>query len=63
MIIKMLAGGLGFAASASTSESLGLFEPNHSSAPKHAGQDKATPLLLSCRSSSRGNGWAIRLLN
>ncbi|MFW9990753.1 MAG: isocitrate/isopropylmalate dehydrogenase family protein [Candidatus Odinarchaeota archaeon] len=40
----MLTGGLGFAASASTSESFGLFEPNHGSAPKHAGQNKVNPI-------------------
>lgn len=40
----MLSGGLGFAASASTSESFGLFEPNHGSAPKYAGQNKVNPI-------------------
>jgi 3-isopropylmalate dehydrogenase len=40
----MLTGGLGFAASASTSETFGLFEPNHGSAPKYAGQDKVNPI-------------------
>ncbi|MFX0086396.1 MAG: isocitrate/isopropylmalate dehydrogenase family protein [Candidatus Hodarchaeota archaeon] len=40
----MLTGGLGFAASASTSNDFGLFEPNHGSAPKYAGQDKVNPI-------------------
>ncbi|MFW9990750.1 MAG: isocitrate/isopropylmalate family dehydrogenase [Candidatus Odinarchaeota archaeon] len=30
--------------SASTSESFGLFEPNHGSAPEHAGQNKVNPI-------------------
>ncbi len=40
----MLTGGLGFAASASTSKEFGVFEPNHGSAPKYAGQDKVNPI-------------------
>jgi 3-isopropylmalate dehydrogenase len=40
----MLSGGLGFAASASTSDEFGLFEPNHGSAPKYAGQNKVNPI-------------------
>ena len=40
----MLSGGLGFAASASTSEKFGVFEPNHGSAPKYAGQNKVNPI-------------------
>jgi isocitrate/isopropylmalate dehydrogenase len=40
----MLTGGLGFAASASTSDTFGLFEPNHGSAPKYAGQNKVNPI-------------------
>lgn len=40
----MLTGGLGFAASASTSKTFGLFEPNHGSAPKYAGQNKVNPI-------------------
>ncbi|MHA1214777.1 MAG: isocitrate/isopropylmalate dehydrogenase family protein [Candidatus Hodarchaeales archaeon] len=40
----MLTGGLGFAASASTSNDFGLFEPNHGSAPKYAGQNKVNPI-------------------
>ncbi|MFW9998435.1 MAG: isocitrate/isopropylmalate family dehydrogenase [Candidatus Odinarchaeota archaeon] len=40
----MLTGGLGFAASASTSESFGLFEPNHGSTPKHTVQNKVNPI-------------------
>lgn len=42
----MLTDGLGFAASASTSESFGLFEPNHGSAPKNAGQNKVNPIAV-----------------
>ncbi len=40
----MLTGGLGFAASASTSKNMGVFEPNHGSAPKYAGQSKVNPI-------------------
>ena len=40
----MLSGGLGFAASASTSKDFGVFEPNHGSAPKYAGQNKVNPI-------------------
>ncbi|MHA1945373.1 MAG: isocitrate/isopropylmalate dehydrogenase family protein [Candidatus Hodarchaeales archaeon] len=40
----MLSGGLGFAASASTSKTMGVFEPNHGSAPKYAGQNKVNPI-------------------
>ncbi|MHA1978745.1 MAG: isocitrate/isopropylmalate dehydrogenase family protein [Candidatus Hodarchaeales archaeon] len=40
----MLTGGLGFAASASTSKTMGVFEPNHGSAPKYAGQNKVNPI-------------------
>ncbi len=40
----MLSGGLGFAASASTSKEFGVFEPNHGSAPKYAGQNKVNPI-------------------
>jgi 3-isopropylmalate dehydrogenase len=40
----MLSGGLGFAASASTSDKFGLFEPNHGSAPKYAGKNKVNPI-------------------
>ncbi len=40
----MLSGGLGFAASASTSETFGVFEPNHGSAPKYAGLNKVNPI-------------------
>lgn len=39
-----LTGGLGFAASASTSKEFGVFEPNHGSAPKYAGQNKVNPI-------------------
>ena len=42
-LTAQLVGGLGFAASASTSDSYGLFEPTHGSAPKYAGQYKVNP--------------------
>ncbi|MHA1628802.1 MAG: isocitrate/isopropylmalate dehydrogenase family protein [Candidatus Heimdallarchaeota archaeon] len=43
-LTAQLVGGLGFAASASTSDSYGLFEPTHGSAPKYAGQYKVNPI-------------------
>ena len=43
-LTAQLVGGLGFAASASTSDSYGLFEPTHGSAPKYAGQYKVNPM-------------------
>ncbi|MHA1168776.1 MAG: isocitrate/isopropylmalate dehydrogenase family protein [Candidatus Hodarchaeales archaeon] len=43
-LAAMLTGGLGFAASASTSKTFGLFEPNHGSAPKYTGQNKVNPI-------------------
>jgi 3-isopropylmalate dehydrogenase len=42
-LTAQLVGGLGFAASASTSDKYGLFEPTHGSAPKYAGQYKVNP--------------------
>ena len=38
-----LVGGLGFGASANVGDSYGLFEPNHGSAPKYAGQYVVNP--------------------
>ena len=38
----MLTGGLGFAAS--TLLKFGVFDPNHGSAPKYAGQNKVNPI-------------------
>jgi 3-isopropylmalate dehydrogenase len=43
-LTAQLVGGLGFAASASTSEKYGLFEPTHGSAPKYAGKYKVNPI-------------------
>ncbi|MHA1212059.1 MAG: isocitrate/isopropylmalate dehydrogenase family protein, partial [Candidatus Heimdallarchaeota archaeon] len=43
-LTAQLVGGLGFAASASTSDEYGLFEPTHGSAPKYAGQYKVNPI-------------------
>ncbi|MHA1186683.1 MAG: isocitrate/isopropylmalate family dehydrogenase, partial [Candidatus Heimdallarchaeota archaeon] len=43
-LTAQLVGGLGFAASASTSDNYGLFEPTHGSAPKYAGQYKVNPI-------------------
>lgn len=43
-LTAQLVGGLGFAASASTSDDFGLFEPTHGSAPKYAGQYKVNPI-------------------
>lgn len=43
-LTAQLVGGLGFAASASTSDSYGLFEPTHGSAPKYAGKYKVNPI-------------------
>ena len=43
-LTAQLVGGLGFAASASTSDTFALFEPTHGSAPKYAGQYKVNPI-------------------
>lgn len=46
-----LVGGLGVAASANIGDNLGLFEPVHGSAPKHAGRNEVNPtacFLASC---------------
>ncbi|HUT80007.1 MAG TPA: isocitrate/isopropylmalate dehydrogenase family protein [Candidatus Bathyarchaeia archaeon] len=43
-LTAQLVGGLGFASSASTSDTYGLFEPTHGSAPKYAGQYKVNPI-------------------
>jgi 3-isopropylmalate dehydrogenase len=50
-LTAQLVGGLGFAASASTSDKYGLFEPTHGSAPKYAGKYKVNPIaaLLSTK--------------
>ncbi len=43
-LTAQLVGGLGFASSASTSDTFGLFEPTHGSAPKYAGMYKVNPI-------------------
>ncbi|MFW9923011.1 MAG: isocitrate/isopropylmalate dehydrogenase family protein, partial [Candidatus Thorarchaeota archaeon] len=43
-LTAQLVGGLGFASSASTSDTYGLFEPTHGSAPKYAGMYKVNPI-------------------
>lgn len=41
---SVLAGSLGMLPSASLGGHVGLYEPSHGSAPRHAGQDKANPV-------------------
>ncbi|HUW65797.1 MAG TPA: 3-isopropylmalate dehydrogenase [Spirochaetia bacterium] len=41
---SVLAGSLGMLPSASLGGKVGLYEPSHGSAPRHAGQDKANPI-------------------
>ncbi|MDA8336764.1 MAG: 3-isopropylmalate dehydrogenase [Peptococcaceae bacterium] len=41
---SVLAGSLGMLPSASLGGHVGLYEPSHGSAPRHAGQDKANPI-------------------
>jgi 3-isopropylmalate dehydrogenase len=43
-LCAQMVGGLGFGCSGNIGERLGVFEPTHGSAPKHAGQHKANPL-------------------
>jgi 3-isopropylmalate dehydrogenase len=43
-LAAQLVGGLGFGCSGNIGERLGVFEPSHGSAPKHAGQHKANPI-------------------
>ncbi len=45
-LCAQLVGGLGFAASGSSGEDYGLFEPTHGSAPKYAGQYKVNPIAM-----------------
>jgi len=45
-LASQLVGGLGFAPSGNISDSYGLFEPTHGSAPKYAGQYKVNPTAM-----------------
>lgn len=45
-LAAQLVGGLGFASSGNLSDSYGLFEPTHGSAPKYAGQYKVNPIAM-----------------
>jgi len=52
-------GGIGIAPGANLSDSVGLFEATHGTAPKYAGQDKVNPgsLILSAEMMLRHLGW------
>ena len=52
-------GGIGIAPGANLSDSVGMFEATHGTAPKHAGQNKANPssLILSAEMMLRHLGW------
>jgi isocitrate dehydrogenase len=52
-------GGIGIAPGANLSDSVGLFEATHGTAPKYAGQDKVNPgsLILSAEMMLRHIGW------
>jgi len=52
-------GGIGIAPGANISDSVGLFEATHGTAPKYAGQDKVNPgsLILSAEMMLRHMGW------
>jgi 3-isopropylmalate dehydrogenase len=43
-LCAQMVGGLGFGCSGNIGEKLGVFEPTHGSAPKHAGLGKANPI-------------------
>jgi 3-isopropylmalate dehydrogenase len=43
-LCAQMVGGLGFGCSGNIGERLGVFEPSHGSAPKHAGQRKVNPI-------------------
>jgi 3-isopropylmalate dehydrogenase len=43
-LCAQMVGGLGFGCSGNIGERLGVFEPSHGSAPKHAGQQKVNPI-------------------
>ena len=52
-------GGIGIAPGANLSDSIGMFEATHGTAPKYAGQDKVNPgsLILSAEMMLRHMGW------
>ncbi len=52
-------GGIGIAPGANLSDTIGLFEATHGTAPKYAGQDKVNPgsLVLSAEMMLRHMGW------
>lgn len=52
-------GGIGIAPGANLSDSVGIFEATHGTAPKYAGQDKVNPgsLILSAEMMLRHMGW------
>ncbi|ATN67688.1 isocitrate dehydrogenase (NADP(+)) [Coxiella burnetii] len=52
-------GGIGIAPGANLSDTVGLFEATHGTAPKYAGQDKVNPgsLILSAEMMLRYLGW------
>jgi isocitrate/isopropylmalate dehydrogenase len=43
-LAAQMVGGLGFGCSGNIGQKLGVFEPSHGSAPKHAGQYKVNPI-------------------
>jgi isocitrate dehydrogenase len=52
-------GGIGIAPGANLSDTIGMFEATHGTAPKYAGQDKVNPgsLVLSAEMMLRHMGW------
>ena len=52
-------GGIGIAPGANLSDTIGMFEATHGTAPKYAGQDKVNPgsLILSAEMMLRHMGW------
>jgi isocitrate dehydrogenase len=52
-------GGIGIAPGANLSDTIGIFEATHGTAPKYAGQDKVNPgsLILSAEMMLRHMGW------
>jgi len=53
-------GGIGIAPGANLSDTIGMFEATHGTAPKYAGQDKVNPgsLVLSAEMMLRHMGWS-----
>ncbi len=53
-------GGIGIAPGANLSDTVGMFEATHGTAPKYAGQDKVNPgsLILSAEMMLRHMGWS-----